>query len=99
MLNPFIDLVSTVISIYSVFVFAWVIMSLLMQFEVINRNNLLAKHIFTGLSQVVEPALAPFRRLQRKLFPRMYAVDLSPIFLILALQFIRNALYYWVFTP
>ena len=98
MLNPFIELLSSVIGIFSFIVFVWVILSLLMQFNVISKYNLLVNRIFMALSQIVEPALRPFKRLQRKLFPRLYAVDLSPIALILTLHFIRSALYHWFYS-
>lgn len=98
MFNPFIQLISTVIDLYSFVIFIWVIISLLLQFDVINRYNLLVKRVFTALSQLVDPALAPFRRLQRKLLPRVYALDLSPVGLLLTLQFIKSALYSWFWT-
>lgn len=98
MFNPFIELISGVIDLYSLVIFIWVIMSLLLQFDVINRYNLLVKRIFTALSQLVDPGLEPFRRLQRKLLPRVYALDLSPVGLLLTLQFIKSALFAWFWS-
>ncbi len=97
MLNPFIELISQVINIFTLILFIWVVMSLLIQFEIINKYNKIVSKVYDGLSQVLEPILRPFRKLQRKLFPRLYAIDLSPIFLLLALHFINSALYHWFY--
>ena len=45
--------------------------------------------------QVTEPIMAPVRRL----IPPMGGLDLSPIILILGLQFLLVAIQSWVFTP
>jgi YggT family protein len=97
MLNPFIELFATVISIYVFAVFAWAILHFLAQFDILNRYNPLVARVLSALSQLVEPALTPFRRLQRKLLPSLYAIDLSPIALILALHFVKNALFQWFY--
>jgi YggT family protein len=96
MLNPFIELFSSIISIFSTILLIWVVMSLLIHFEVLNRFNPLVAKIFGLLGQIVEPALRPFRRLQWRYLPRMQ-VDLSPILLILALNFINSALFHWFY--
>ncbi len=98
MLNPFIELISSVIGIYSFVVFVWVIMSMLRQFNVIKPHNTMINRVFFGLSELVEPALSPLRKLQKRLLPKLYSVDLSPILLILGLHFIRSALYHWFYA-
>jgi YggT family protein len=95
-LNPFIELISSIISIFSTILLIWVILSLLIHFDIINRYNPLVAKIFGVLTQIVDPALRPFRRLQWRLLPRVQ-VDLSPIFLILAMEFIRSALFHWFY--
>lgn len=98
MLNPFIELISSIIGIYSFIVLVWVVISMLKQFQVIKPHNRLINQIFYALSQAVEPGLRPFQKLQRRLFPRLYTLDLSPIMLLLALQFIRSALFHWFYA-
>jgi uncharacterized protein YggT (Ycf19 family) len=98
MLNPFIELIASAISIYVFAVFVWAILSFLAQFDILNRYNPIVSRILSVLSQLVEPALAPFRRLQRKLLPNLYAIDLSPIALILALHFVKSALFQWFYV-
>lgn len=46
-------------------------------------------HLFLLLVSLTEPALRPFRQLQRRFFPRSM-IDFSPFFAILLLNFIRN---------
>ena len=98
MLNPFIDLIGSVIHIYSTIVIVWVVLSMLIQFNVVNKYNKLISYVFSALSQLVEPALAPIRRRLWKLFPKLTSLDLSPLVLILLLNFVNNALYSWFYS-
>ena len=98
MLNPFIDLIGSVIHIYSTIVIVWVVLSILIQFNVVNKYDKLISYVFSALGQLVEPALAPIRRGLWKLFPKLTALDLSPLVLILLLNFVNNALYSWFYN-
>lgn len=98
MLNPFIDLISAAIGIVNFILLAWVILSILMQFKIVNGYNPLVRRIFDALSQIVDPALKPLRKLQYRYLPNVTAVDLSPIALILILHFVRSALYHWFYS-
>lgn len=91
MLNPFLWLIVTIIDLYSLALFVWVIMSLLIQFNIINRYQPLVRMINDFLTRIIEPALQPIRRM----LPNMGALDLSPLVLILALQFIQRSLVYY----
>jgi len=98
MLNPFINLIGAVIDLYILVLIVWTVMSILISFDVINRYNRLVSQVFSILSQLVEPALEPIRRALRKVFPRLYSVDLSPLVLLLLLSFIKDALYSWFYS-
>ncbi len=90
-MNPVTWLISEIISIFSFILFVWVILSLLIQFQIVNRNQPLVRKIFDILGRMVEPALKPIR----KYMPDLGGIDLSPIVLILGLQFIQRSLYYY----
>ena len=89
--NPFIWLISELITIFSFILFVWVILSLLIQFQIVNRNQPLVRKLFDILGRIVEPTLKPIR----KYMPDLGGIDISPIVLVLALQFIQRSLYYY----
>ena len=66
-------------------VIAHVIMSWLINFNVLNRNQPLVWQIWTGLNRALEPFYGPIRRI----LPEMGGLDLSPIALIIALYALR----------
>lgn len=80
------QLIDTVISIYTWVVFAYVITSWLIQFNVVNTRNRVVFHVADILNRLTEPALRPIR----KLIPAIGGMDLSPVVLFLVLIFIRN---------
>lgn len=95
MLDPFIQLISAVLELYSLCIIVWVIIGLLIHFEIVNRFNPIVQKIKYTLDKLIEPALVPLRRFLHKLFGDMGGIDLSPILLILLIQFVQNALYSW----
>ena len=83
-----------VINIVWFIVIAHVVMSWLIGFNVLNRQQPLVWQIWTGLERVLEPIYGPIRRV----LPDMGGLDLSPLVLIVilyALQtiIVRNAVY------
>jgi YggT family protein len=66
-------------------VIAHVIMSWLINFNVLNSNQPLVWQIWTGLNRALEPFYGPIRRI----LPDMGGLDLSPIVLIIALYALR----------
>ncbi len=93
MLNPFIELIATLIRLYSLAVIIWAVLSLLINFDIINRSNLFVMRVMFFLNQIIEPALRPIRRLLNRLIPALQGVDISPIILLVLLQFVQNVLY------
>jgi YggT family protein len=69
-------------------VIAHVIMSWLINFNVLNRNQPLVWQIWTGLERLLEPLYAPIRRI----LPNMGGLDLSPIVLLIGLYALRIVL-------
>lgn len=98
MLNPFIELIATILQLYNYVIIAWVITSLLISFEIINRFNPIVQRVQVTLDKLVEPALRPIRNFLSKFLPDLGGIDLSPIALILAIQFAQSALYNWFYN-
>lgn len=97
MLNPFIDLISNVIFLINLALMCWIILSLLMHFDVVNRSSPIVLSIYNALNRFFEPILARIRQVMRKVLPDFGGMDLSPIVLFLLLHFIDNALYSWFY--
>jgi YggT family protein len=89
LLIPFFQVLDIVLDLYSWAVIIAVIMSWLINFNVINRSNQLVRMVMTALDQLVEPALRRIRRLM----PNMGGLDLSPIVLLLAIYLVRQLLF------
>jgi YggT family protein len=94
MLNPFIELISMAIGLIELALFIWIIMSLLIQFDIINAHQPLISRVRYFLERVLNPLLSPIRRY----VPTVGGFDLSPIVLILALRFIDSALFHWFYN-
>jgi YggT family protein len=69
-------------------VIAHVIMSWLINFNVLNRNQPLVWQIWTGLERLLEPIYRPIR----SVLPNLGGLDLSPIVLIVGLYALRIVL-------
>ena len=69
-------------------VIAHIIMSWLINFNVLNRNQPLVWQIWTGLERLLEPIYRPIRNI----LPNLGGLDLSPIVLIIALYALRVVL-------
>jgi YggT family protein len=91
MINPVIWLILTIIDIYFYVILASVIMSWLIGFNVINGSNQYVRQIGYALHRLTEPLLAPIRRR----LPDLGGIDISPIILLLALQFIKYLIVYY----
>ncbi len=89
LLVPFYHLVDFLLELYIWVIFISVILGWLVMFGVLNYHNKFISVVGDLLFQVIEPALGPIRR---KL-PSLGGVDLSPFVLILAIVFVREALF------
>jgi len=92
-INPFLWLILTVLDLYFYVILAMVVMSWLIAFNVINGSNPYVRQIAYALRRLTEPLLAPIRRV----LPDLGAVDVSPIVLLIGLQFLRVAIV-WLFV-
>lgn len=92
MLTPFIILISQIIHLYTLVLIVWTVMSILISFKIINSYQPVVQKIMYALDRLCEPALKPIR----KFLPDLGGIDISPVLLILALNFIDNALRFYL---
>ena len=94
LLGPLLDLVSVVISLYIWVLIISVVMSWLINFNVVNTSNRLVYRLAEFLYNITEPALRRIRRVM----PHFGGIDISPVVLILALWFVQNVLLRFKFS-
>lgn len=88
-INPFIDLINTIITLYNYILIVWIILSWLIAFNIVNSYQPLVQQLNYFLKKLTEPVL----NLIRSIIPPLGGIDLSAIILFLLLGFIRNSLY------
>jgi len=77
-----------ILSVARFLVFAHVIMSWLINFQVLNTRQPLVAQIWYSLNRVLEPIYRPIRNM----LPDLGGIDLSPIAVLLGLEVIRIVL-------
>jgi YggT family protein len=91
-MNPFVWLIFTLLDLYFWIIIASVASSWLIQFGIINYSNPTVRQILSGLRAMTEPVLGPIRRM----LPDMGGIDISPIFALFGLQFIKYFFSYYI---
>ena len=90
-MHPLIAIVSFVIGIYGWAVFIYIMITLLGQFDIINRNQPFVIKVRSFLGDIIEPVLTKIRK-----YVKPYNnVDWSPAVLLVALYFIQYCLNYY----
>ena len=85
-MNALLILIDQIISIYLYTLIAYVILTLLIQYDFVNRYNRLVDTIVRALIAIHEPLLIQIRRV----IPFIGGMDFSPVVVILLLSFLRN---------
>ncbi|WP_294619055.1 YggT family protein [uncultured Roseovarius sp.] len=67
------------------FIIAHVIMSWLINFQVLNLHQQFVAQIWYGLNRILEPIYAPIRRI----LPPMSGIDLAPLVALIAVYAVR----------
>ncbi len=83
---PVFTLIDAILQLYIFIVFAMVIMSWLIGFNVINRHNRFVDAVWRTLMALTEPVLRPIRGA----LPSMGGIDISPLILLLGIFFLRE---------
>ncbi|CAN1512224.1 COG0762 Predicted integral membrane protein [Caulobacteraceae bacterium] len=85
-MGPVEWLSNTVLGLYLWVVIAGAVMSWLVAFDVINLRNRFVATIYDTCERLTTPVLNPIR----KVIPTLGGVDLSPVALIIGIQFLQN---------
>ncbi|MDF2966094.1 MAG: hypothetical protein K0Q51_1482 [Rickettsiaceae bacterium] len=93
-INPFIELISSVIYLLNFSLIIYIALEWLMVLNIINPRQAFIYRVSTLLSKIFDPMLNYIRRFMRPIA----GVDLSPIVLFLALRFIDSSLYTYLYT-
>lgn len=86
---------NSVIQLYILVVFVTVILSWLIGFNVINRQNSVVDAIWRTCLAVTEPALRPIRNMM----PNLGGLDLSPVILLIGLNALQIGVNAYIFRP
>jgi YggT family protein len=89
LLSPLITVLIAAIDLYRYLVLGSIVMSWLIQFNVINTHNRAVYLIMDALYKVTEPVLRPLRRIM----PNTGALDLSPVLLFFILWLVQMYLF------
>lgn len=86
MIYPFAELLVAILQIYFVLVIVWTIITTLISFRIINAYQPLVQKVSYALNKLCDPVMRPIR----KVMPDLGGVDISPIIVILFIQFLQN---------
>ena len=90
MMTAVILLLNTILTIALWIIIIQIIMSWLINFNVINLYQPLVRQIWDALNAITAPVYRPIR----KFIPPMGGLDFAPLILILAIYFLRDLLRY-----
>lgn len=90
-MHPVFWLISTVFWLINAALIVWIVLRLLINFEIVNRFNPIVSQVNLSLTRFFDPILRPIRRYM----PDLGGIDLSPLVLLLALNFIEQTIYYY----
>jgi YggT family protein len=85
-LGPILGLIDIILGLYVWVLLFSIILSWLIMFNVVNTSNRFIYVAGEFLYKVTEPALRPIRRF----IPFIGGMDISPIFLLLVIWFVRD---------
>lgn len=93
-INPLIILISQIISLYNFILVIYCVAGWLINFNILNRDNKFVYKAMFTFGKLIEPSL----NLVRKFIPNIGSIDISPIIVFLALNFIRNVLFTYFYV-
>jgi YggT family protein len=92
-MRAILDVVLLILNLYTWVIIISAVLSWLLAFNVINYDNTFVRSVWSGLHALTEPLLRPIRNR----LPRMGAIDLSPIILLLGIFFLERVIVYYVY--
>jgi YggT family protein len=84
-----LSLIDTIVDLYCFTLIAYVVVTWLVTFNIINPWQPLTRSIINWLSRLHDPVLDWIR----SVVPSLGGLDISPVILLLAIQFARNLLF------
>ena len=91
-MNSLLFLIIQIIDLYKIVLIIYVIATWLVGFGIINTRNAFVYSILTALYKVCEPSM----RIVKKFIPTFGNIDISPIIVFIALEFIKRLIIeYW----
>lgn len=93
-MEPVYLLIIRVINLYKFAIFIWIIAGWLIHFGVLNTSNRLVGEVYRFLTKVCEPPMTWVQRF----IPPIGGFDLSPIVVLLGLEFISNMIVRWLLS-
>ena len=91
-MNSLLFLIIQIIDLYKIVLIIYVVATWLVGFGVINTRNAFVYSILTALYNVCEPSM----RIVKKFIPTFGNIDISPIIVFIALEFIKRLIIeYW----
>ena len=87
-MQSLLQILLLILSVVQFIIFAHIIMSWLINFNVLNRHQPLVWQVWTGLERLLEPVYGPIRRI----LPDFGGLDFSPLVVLLAIQIVRMLL-------
>lgn len=88
-----LDIILLILDLYRWVLIAMIIMSWLIAFNVINTRNGFVEGLWRILNQLTEPVLRPIRRVM----PNFSGLDISPIIAFIAIFFIQQVIFYYIY--
>ncbi len=92
-MRSLITIVDIILQLYTYIIWALVIMSWLLNFNIINVHNEIVRNIWRFITLATEPVLSPLRRL----LPNFGGLDLSPIVVLLLIYLIRDVMWRYIY--
>ena len=91
-MNSLLFLIIQIISLYKFVLIIYIITTWLINFNIINTSNRFVYSVMEILYKLSEPSL----RIVRKYIPNFGSIDISPIIVYLALEFLQRLIIeYW----
>jgi YggT family protein len=87
-LESLLNVLSLVLRLYTFVIFAAVILSWLIAFNVVNRHNDVVRSAWNFVTALTEPLLRPIRAF----VPNLGGIDISPLILLIAIYFLSSVL-------
>jgi YggT family protein len=87
-LQSLLNVLSLVLRLYTFVIFAAVILSWLIAFNVVNRHNDVVRSAWNFVTALTEPLLRPIRGI----IPNLGGIDISPLILLILIYFLSSIL-------